>query len=94
MADRKARESTLFLERQSYRRRRLVDGIKLVPLLGLVLFFLPMLWAGKGTTSAGLIYVFAAWGVLIAAMAVLATRIRKDAGSDQPGQNSDEFEDL
>lgn len=73
--------SSIFLERQTYRQRRRVDMVKLMPVLGVVLFFLPVLWAGSGKTSSGLMYLFLAWAVLIVAMAVLAravTRGRSD----------------
>lgn len=68
-------QSSVFLERQSYRRRRLIDAVKLIPVLGMVLFVLPVLWAGNGLTSRGLLYLFSAWGALIIAMAVLSRLI-------------------
>lgn len=34
----------VFLERQSYRRRRLMDAARLLPLLGALLFAVPLLW--------------------------------------------------
>ena len=55
----------VYLERQSYRRRRLTDAAKLLPVVGLVLMFLPMLWSGEGKTAGGLIYIFAVWAILI-----------------------------
>ena len=39
----------VFLERQSYRRRRLMDAAKLLPLLGVLLFAVPLLWPGPET---------------------------------------------
>ncbi|WP_299930296.1 hypothetical protein [uncultured Pelagimonas sp.] len=68
----------LFVERQTYRRRRLVDAARALPVLGILLWLLPLLWAVPETStraSTGLIYVFAVWlglpviaGVLIHAM--------------------------
>lgn len=68
----------LFVERQTYRRRRLVDAARALPVLGLLLWLVPLLWAVPETStsaSSGLIYIFAVWlglpiiaGILIHAM--------------------------
>jgi len=86
-----ARETRpLFLARRTYRRRRLMDIGRLMPFVGAFLFFLPVLWAGSARTGAGLIYLFAAWGLLIVALACLAgpiTRAEADPearGPDRP----------
>ena len=38
------RGPTLFLERQSYRRRRLSEVARLMPIFGAGLFMVPLLW--------------------------------------------------
>lgn len=59
----------LFLARQTYRLRRLMDAARLLPVLGFFLFLLPILW-GPGTSVAhstvfdGL-YLFLVWPFLI-----------------------------
>lgn len=68
----------LFVERQTYLRRRLVDAARALPVLGILLWLLPLLWAvpiQPPSASTGLIYVFTVWlglpiivGVLIRAM--------------------------
>lgn len=68
----------LFVERQTYRRRRLVDAARALPVLGVLLWLLPLLWAvpeEPTSASTGLIYVFSVWlglpvivGILIRAM--------------------------
>ncbi len=68
----------LFVERQTYRRRRLVDAARALPVLGILLWLVPLLWAVPETStraSTGLVYVFAVWiglpvvaGILIHAM--------------------------
>lgn len=62
----------LFLERDSYRRRRLMDAARVLPVLGAALFLLPVLWPDADTTSAepvrtsnAVIYIFGSWLVLI-----------------------------
>jgi len=64
----------LFLARQSYRRRRLTDAIRLVPVLGALLFLIPVLnmSGGNGTTLVGGIYLFVSWLALIALSGLLA----------------------
>ncbi|MEM9707692.1 MAG: hypothetical protein AAF871_02795 [Pseudomonadota bacterium] len=77
----------VYLERRGYRRRRLVDVGRVLPVIGAVLFLLPMLWAGSMGTGAGLIYLFTIWGLLIVAVFVFATVVgRPDPAA---GQNDD-----
>lgn len=65
------RREPLFLARQSYRRRRLEDAARLLPVLGVFLFLLPLLAPDVGTAAQGL-YLFAAWFGLIVATAVIS----------------------
>ncbi len=62
----------LFLARQSYRRRRLGDAARLVPLLGLVLMLVPALWSDVNSTAGGFVYVFVVWGALIGIISLLS----------------------
>lgn len=68
-------EQPIFLERESYRRRRLGDAARLLPIVGAVLFMLPILWAGTGATARGVIYLFVVWAILILVMAILSRRL-------------------
>ena len=65
----------LYLARASYRRRRLIDAARLLPVLAAVLFILPVLWAPRPGAERSLatdgIYVFVAWGLLILGMRLL-----------------------
>lgn len=74
------RRGPLFVERQSYRRRRLVDMIRMMPVIGGLLWAVPLLWPrgaeGKVTTSDALIYVFGVWLGLVLLSAVLARLLR------------------
>lgn len=85
----------LFLARQNYRRRRLADAARVVPVIGGVLFFLPLLAAdqGRNGTVGWLVYVFAIWLLLIVLAAVLARGVGrgaegKDAGAPGSGPTS------
>jgi len=69
---------SVFLERRSYRRRRLIDAVRLLPVLGVMLMMLPLFWpsgpdaSGEPVAmSTAVIYVFAVWVLLIAAAYVL-----------------------
>jgi hypothetical protein len=71
----------LFLARSTYRRRRLMDALRLLPWLGAFLFALPLLWRDP-TTAHGLLYLFAVWAVLIVLSAALVRRYSDDPGTE------------
>ena len=80
----------LFLERETYRRRRIMDGARILPVAGFVLILLPVLWTRGGDpgtvtgsptgtatgTAAEAVYLFALWLVLILVAALLARPLR------------------
>lgn len=68
----------VFLERQTYRRRRIMDAARVLPVAGFVLILLPVLWSrGDGTGVASeAIYLFVLWFVLVLAAAALARPLR------------------
>ncbi len=68
---------TLFFERRTYRRRRLADLARLLPVVGLVLLLVPLLWAegAEGVaTSRAILWIFGVWTLLILAAAWLSSR--------------------
>lgn len=68
--------NTLFLERESYRKRRTMDAARALPLIGVVLVLIPLFWGrGDGGTAAALIYYFGVWVLLIAVAGVLSRRL-------------------
>lgn len=85
----------VFLEPQSYRRRRLMDAARLLPLLGAALFAVPLLWPGpKGVNTGendGLVamsdaitYIFVVWAALIAASVMFGIGVGYWARPDTP----------
>lgn len=67
-----SRARTRFLQRRSYRHRRIADAARLLPIAGLILLLLPLLRLGQGgaegvarTSQVGL-YIFAVWILLMA----------------------------
>lgn len=77
----------VFLERQSYRRRRVMDAIRLLPVLGLAIWMVPLLWpvtqgAQDGLqTSDALRYLFGGWIILVAIGWGLWARRQRQAAS-------------
>ena len=78
-------QTPIFLERRGYRKRRLMDAVRLLPLLGLALWMVPLLWAepvGEGQGSAtpmstALRYVFGIWVTMVLAGWTLWYRTRE-----------------
>ena len=77
------RPNPLFLERDRYRQRRLLDAIRLMVFVGAGLWMIPLLWprgTGPDTAavpmSSALAYVFGIWILLIALSALLSFRAR------------------
>jgi len=89
----KAPRQPLFLARQGYRRRRMIDAALLLPMLGVFLIVLPILWtpqdAGDSETAREGIYLFLVWlGLIVAAFALargLRPVIEADAGEGGDG---------
>ncbi len=73
----------LFLARQSYRHRRFGDAARFLPLLGLILLLLPVLWADEATTRGGLVYVFSVWAILILLVLPISIRLRAHLRDDE-----------
>lgn len=79
----------MYLERQTYRRRRLEDAARFLPWLGAVLLIFPALWAdggpadAPGTAARGL-YIFTAWAVLVLVAALLSRRLMRQDRSGGP----------
>jgi peptidoglycan/LPS O-acetylase OafA/YrhL len=75
----------LFLARAPYRRRRLRDAARLLPVVGAFLLLLPLLWAPDSTmslTSGDVIYFFLVWLGLIGLAAAFAPGLRGGDGAD------------
>lgn len=62
----------LFLARAVYRRRRLRDAARLLPVLGFFLLMLPAFGHRAEAEGRTAVYVFLIWGLLIGIAALLA----------------------
>lgn len=71
----------LFLARQSYRRRRLADAARALPVVAAGLFFLPVLWQPAATpepdTARGAVWLFSTWAAIIVVAWVIAWRLAR-----------------
>ena len=73
----------VFLERQSYRRRRVIDAARVLPFIGLLLWLIPLLWREDGEvavrSSSAILYLFGVWILLVAGAAVLSAKLAAQA---------------
>jgi hypothetical protein len=82
----------LFLERRNYRFRRMMDAVRVLPVLGFVLWMIPLMWPTAPSPDGGaetgipmstaLTYVFGVWVALIVLTLVLW---RRTQGGAEPG---------
>ena len=78
----------LFLERKTYRRRRLMDAARILPVVGFVLILLPVLWSGGDeglSTATEALYLFGLWLALVVAAFLLSGPLRKALHPDPEG---------
>lgn len=80
----------VFLERRTYRRRRMMDAARLLPLFGLGLFLVPLLWPQANDSepqvpmSDAFVYIFVVWAGLILVSGLLSRQARGWARTDSP----------
>ncbi len=90
-----------FVERRTYRRRRLMDIARLLPLLGALLLTIPLLWPNPDpypapgsqsgmATSVAITYIFVVWTGLIAATFAFGVAVKLWAGHWTEGGPQDE----
>ncbi|MEM7733965.1 MAG: hypothetical protein AAF280_14455 [Pseudomonadota bacterium] len=74
----------LFVQQRTYRRRRLADAARMLPILGGILFMIPLLWLGSASMSTAtvMVYLFVIWAALVGIAAVLSRRLGPE--EDQP----------
>ena len=65
-------ERPLFLERASFRRRRLGDAARILPVLAMILMLVPVWWMPASISFAtGAVWFFGLWAALIAGVFAL-----------------------
>ncbi|MDD8024025.1 MAG: hypothetical protein PHX82_13055 [Paracoccaceae bacterium] len=87
----------LFLARRSYRRRRMMDAARILPLLGAVLILLPGLWGPADdpvpATGRGGLYLFAVWAGLVVAAYGLARGLEPALEEEEKAEGAPERQD-
>ena len=78
----KRRNDPIFVGRGSYCRRRLMDAARVLPLVGLFLFFLPLLWGPGVATTTGLTFIFGTWAGLIVAILFISRGLARVVDSE------------
>lgn len=74
-------QTAVFLERASYRQRRLRDAARILPVLGTILWMVPLLWPSdpaEPDMPAAFIYTFVIWVILIVLAVIISSRIQSD----------------
>ncbi|AUJ64631.1 hypothetical protein B9057_10105 [Aestuarium zhoushanense] len=74
-----------FLERAGYRRRRMRDVARVLPVLIGILFCIPLLWDRNGElgTADALIYLFTVWFCALGISAGIARFLATDRSDDR-----------
>lgn len=75
----------LFLERASFRRRRLGDAARVLPILAALCIMMPVWWLPRAVSfGSGVIWLFGLWAALILAIWLLhRALIRSEAAAQQ-----------
>jgi len=77
-----------FLDKGSYRQRRIRDAARMLPVFAAVMMALPLMWsreqADESLTSTGMIYVFGLWVVLLVLAFTISLVLRRDDADEDP----------
>jgi hypothetical protein len=80
----------VFHEKRTYRRRRLMDAARVVPIFAAVLWAVPMLWPQSGedrVSSAGaLVYIFIVWVCVIVITGAISRGLRRDDAASRDAE--------
>ena len=84
------RPNTSVDAKRTQRLRAFTDAVRILPFLAMVLFGLPLSWAAYGnssiaSTSAGWVYVFTAWILLIFIAAFISKALQQVRGHKVDG---------
>ena len=78
-----AKKPPIFLERDRYRTRRLVDGLRVLPIMAAILWVFPAIWTHDAENppniAQGAIYFFCTWAIMIGVSFLLVRRLRHSA---------------
>ena len=78
------KQTPLFVQRRTYRSRRMADAARMLPILGAILFFLPLLWKdgeGGARTAGVMVYLFLVWVLLAMLAGILSYFLKSEENS-------------
>lgn len=79
-----------FLDKASYRQRRIRDGARILPVFAAIMMALPLMWPrgdeGQSLTSSGMLYLFGLWFVLVVLAFAISRVLRPSEAEDSTGQ--------
>ncbi|WP_375282193.1 hypothetical protein, partial [Pseudooctadecabacter sp.] len=79
-----------FLDKSSYRQRRIRDGARILPVFAAIMMALPLMWPrgaeGQSLTSSGMLYLFGLWFVLVVLAFAINRVLRLGEAEDGTGQ--------
>ncbi len=85
------RRGPVFLPPQDYRQRRLRDAARLLPVAGIFLLLLPILWRGRDgagpATGTSWLYLLGVWSALVLGAFLLSRWIADPGPGRAPGDD-------
>lgn len=76
-----AEKPPMFLERDGYRRRRIADAARIVPVFGGILIMVPLIWVkgpeGGITTVQAFLYIFGIWAIMVGLAAFMSPLLKR-----------------
>lgn len=82
---------SVFLARNAYHKRRMRDLARALPVIGSVLWAIPLLWPqgeGGAANSNAIVYIFGVWIVLILASAGISRLVKSEVPAPPPSDQS------
>lgn len=90
------KKAAVFVDRRGYRRRRMTDAARLLPILGTGLICIPLLWkrpeGAEISTSTVMIYLFLVWGGLAFLAAMISGYLAPEEMSEDHSEDTREDE--
>ncbi|RPE71820.1 hypothetical protein EDD53_0950 [Pacificibacter maritimus] len=90
------RRTPLYLARASYRRRRLIDAQRLLPIFLFLLYLIPLLWGDEATNTPvgdgarGYVHVFSVWFGAIVIAGLITRALRREDRRHETDQTIDQ----
>lgn len=72
-------QEAIIAEKRSYRRRRMADAARMLPVFGVAFWAIPLLWSGaqdRTSTTSAMLYIFGIWALLAATSAAISRYLR------------------